>query len=348
MNILYIGNLKKGTTSLHKKDTLERLGHDVSGIDPYIFFQKNLSGTFGSKFHYYTGYKFLQRKVVDWLTKCVDDISSNFDLIWIDSGELIGREAIKSLNQKTNANIILYNHDDPTGKRDGNRFKSLITAIPYYSMCVVVREENIKEFYSLGAKQVERVYRSYDEVEHAPFKDKKEISLNFKSDVAFIGTWMRGEGRDVFLLQLVQAGINVSIWGDRWQKSAYWEQLKKHWKGPALSGRDYVAAIQGAKLCLGMLSKGNRDLHTTRSAEIPYANGLLCAERTSEHQYMFKEGFEALFWQDADECISVCKKALSDDLLRDKIKNNGHKKIIELELGHEKILSKIISRVMAE
>lgn len=320
----------------------------MKGIDPYAVFHKTLSNFASSKFHYFTGYKFLQKKMLAFLKRIFVDESNAFDLIWVDSGELLGRKTIKYLNQKTSAKIILYNHDDPTGKRDGNRFKSLIRAIPYYSMCVVVRDENIKEFYSLGAQQVIRVYRSYDEIEHSPFIDESSIPPNFQSDVAFIGTWMRGEGRDVFLLKLIQADINVSIWGNRWKKSEYWNQLKTHWKGPALSGRDYVAAIQGAKLCLGMLSKGNRDLHTTRSAEIPYANGLLCAERTSEHKYMFKEGTEAVFWKDVDECISVCKKALSDDTLREQIRNNGHNKIIELELGHEKVLSKIISTATRE
>lgn len=346
MKILYLGNLNEGTTSLHKKQALERLGYSVEGLDPYSAFKKNLDGIFKSKFHYYTGYIFLQSSITTWLTRYAN--YTNFDLIWVDSGELLGEKPLKYLTKTFNSKIVLYNHDDPTGKRDGNRFKSLISAIPYYSMCVVVRKENIDEFYSLGAQNVIRVYRSYDELEHAPYDNESEIPAKFKSEVAFIGTWMRGEGRDVFLLKLIQADINVSIWGNRWQKSAHWEQLKKHWKGPALSGRDYVCAIQGAKLCLGMLSKSNRDLHTTRSAEIPYAKGLLCAEKTSEHQHMFKEGFEALFWQDADECISVCKKALSSDLLRDQIKSNGHKTIIELELGHEKILSKIISKVIAE
>jgi hypothetical protein len=343
MKILYIGNLKPSTTSLHKREALIRLGNEVISIDPYEFLCTTLSNVLTSKLHYFTGYKLIQRKIVHWLQTKLDSETQDFDLVWIDSGELLGRDAIKYLNQKVAEKVILYNHDDPTGKRDGNRFKSLITAIPYYSVCVVVRDENVKEFYSLGAQQVIRVYRSYDEVEHAPFNDETEIPPNFKSDVTFIGTWMRDERRDIFLLKLIQAGINVTIWGNRWQKSAYWEQLKQHWKGPALSGRDYVAAIQGAKLCLGMLSKGNRDLHTTRSAEIPYSNGLLCAERTNEHQQMFEEGIEALFWKNADECISVCKKALTNDSYLQLIKSNGHKKIIELELGHEKVLSKIIS-----
>ena len=50
------------------------------------------------------------------------------------------------------------------------------------------------------------------------------------------------------------------MWSDRWQKPP---------------------------LCLGLLSKGNRDLQTTRSLENPYAGGPLCAQRTSERLALY-------------------------------------------------------------
>lgn len=40
---------------------------------------------------------------------------------------------------------------------------------------------------------------SYDEVEHAPLNFSEKIEECYHSDVAFIGTWMRHEGRDKFL-----------------------------------------------------------------------------------------------------------------------------------------------------
>jgi hypothetical protein len=266
------------------------------------------------------------------------------DLVWVNSGELLGQGCMQIL-KRIGCPIVLYNNDDPTGGRDGNRFDSLITAIPYYDLCAVLREINILEYKSKGAKRVLRVFMSYDEVVHQPYTDISEIPLKFRSEVAFIGTWMRHENRDKFLLELIAQGIPVSIWGGRWAKSPHWSVLKPYYRGGALGGRDYVAAIQGAKICLGLLSKGNRDLHTRRSVEVPFAGGLLCAERTSEHMNMYDEGTEAVFWSDASECADVCKRLLADEHLREKIKMRGREKVESLKVGNEDICREILRNV---
>ena len=132
---------------------------------------------------------------------------------------------------------------------------------------------------------------SYDEVLHRPFESIEDIPAAFRAEVAFVGTWIRGEGRDEFLLALIDRGLDIAIWGDRWQKSPNWSRLRAHWRGPGLAGRDDMVAIQGAKLALGFLLSGsNRDLHTRQSVETPYAGGLLCAERTTEHRAMYSGG----------------------------------------------------------
>ena len=79
-----------------------------------------------------------------------------------------------------------------------------------------------------------------------------------------------------------------SFYGDRWQKAPEWPVIKNIWRGPGLVGQDYVEAIQSAKICLGLLSKQNRDQHTMRSVEIPYISSVLCAERTEEHLAMYR------------------------------------------------------------
>ncbi len=241
------------------------------------------------------------------------------------------------------APIVLYNNDDPTGSRDGARFNTLLKAIPYYDLCVVRRQINIEEYKKLDAKRVLFTLLSYDEEIHEPFAALEEIPESLRSEVAFIGTWMRHEQRDEFLIELIDKGIPVSIWGDRWQKSPHFLKLKPFYKGTALRGRDYVAGIQGSKICIGLLSKGNRDLHTRRSVEISYCGGLFCAERTSEHQEMYKEGVEAVFWSDANECASICKKLLENDEYRQRIKTAGMKRVREMKVGNEDMCNRVLS-----
>ena len=128
------------------------------------------------------------------------------------------------------------------------------------------------------------------------------------------------------------------------ESSPYWGKIQSHWKGKAVYGREYTAAIQGAKICLGFLSKGNRDLHTRRSAEIPYSGGLFCAQRTEEHLEMFEEGKEAVFWDDAKECASICKTLIEKDDLRDSIRKAGMIKIRKMRCSNEKVVTDIINK----
>ena len=346
LNIIYIGSGSPDSTSRHRADALSRLGHEVHIADPYEAFKARLNGKFQGMMHYRSGYRLLQSGMAQWIHNLIGLLLPRPpDIVWIDSGELFGFEAVKLLSQ-TGAKLVSYNHDDATGKRDGRRFDSLLESLALYDVCVVVRPENILEYQRRGARKVMHVWRSYDEVMHAPYKARYDIPAEFRSDVAFIGTWIRGEGRDRFVLDLVNRGIPVSIWGARWQKSPFWEQLKACYRGGNLSGRDYVAAIQGAKVCLGMLSKGNRDLHTTRSMEIPYAGGVLCAERTSEHMALYEEGVEAVFWGDVDECARQCRRLLDDDAWRESVRSAGMARVRASHRGHQDVCRVIVEAAM--
>ena len=338
-NILYIGDSNLNSTAAHRAKALERLGHVVIQKNPYDIFKSR-------KFefiHFRTGYYLVQHLINKWVENIINTIQKP-DLIWVDSGELLGAKSVKIL-KTFNVPVILYNIDDPTGKRDGHKFDSLIKALPYYDQVVVVRAETERECLNLGAQRVMRVHRSYDEVAHQPYVSLADIPSKFKSEVVFVGTWMRHEKRDEFFMELLKYNIPFRIWGDRWEKSPYWDSLKSVYGGGSLSGREYVAAMQGAKICLGLLSKGNRDLHTTRTLEIPYAGGLLCAERTTEHLDMYVEGEEAVFWSDAKECAAVCKELLANDAKRESIRDAGIRRVRVNSVGNEDICQSILNEM---
>ncbi|OLY93800.1 Glycosyl transferases group 1 [Cnuella takakiae] len=344
--ILYIGDDNTGSTSAHRAKALERLGHSVSIQNPYVGLNSSLNGKFSGAFHYKTGFVWLQRAVVKWVQENLCN-TSNYDLVWIDSGELFGVKSLKLIKSLT-SKLVLYNVDDPTGSRDGKRFDSLKKSMPFYDLIVVVRNETERECYELGARKVLRVFRSYDEVAHSSDNLDLNALLAFQSEVAFIGTWMPHEGRDEFLIELIKQNIPLSIWGNGWHKSKYYMQLKPCIRGKSIYGRDYVAAIRSSKICIGMLSKGNRDLHTQRSLEIPYAGGLFCAKRTTEHNAMYLEGEEAVFWEDASECAAVCKQLLGDDTLRERIRKAGFDRVISLGVGNEEVCKKVIQAIFSK
>lgn len=339
--IIYFGIDMAGATSRYRAHALARLGHDVTFADPFAAAGATLRNRWTGAVHYRTGYRLLQPRMKQWLSAYLAALPAPPDLVWVDSGELFGPECLAIL-RALQVPIVLYNHDDPTGPRDGRRFDSLRAALPAYDVCAVVREPNLAEMQALGARGLVSVWRSYDEVMHAPFDDPQDIPPSLRSDVAFVGTWMRGEHRDRFLAGLLDRGVPVSIWGARWEASPLWDRLRPHYRGGNLVDRDYVAVLQGAKLCIGMLSQGNRDLHTTRTMEIPYLGGLLCAQRTSEHMALFKDGVEALLWDDESECAQRCLTHLADDTARERVRLAGMARIRAAGVGNEDICARLV------
>jgi hypothetical protein len=205
---------------------------------------------------------------------------------------------------------------------------------------VFVRLENVLEAKLLGARRILRVFMSADEVSHAPRPLSIEDHRVWDSEVLFLGTWFPERGP--LLLDLIRRDVPVTIRGTRWNKAPEWPDLEPHWRGSNLRGDEYAKAIQCAKVNLGLVSKGNRDQHTTRSMEIPALGALLCAERTVEHVALYKEGEEAMFWADANECARVCQTALNNESLRVNIASAGRRRLSINGHYNERVMQTIL------
>ena len=341
MSIVYLGDSAPEATSLHRARALQRLGEEVLVRDPWPVVSARCRSRVLDWLHYRSGYAALQGVMVDWLRSSEAQIA-RADIVWIDGGEFFGPAAMDWLRRTTRARLVLFNHDDPTGTRDGGRFRSLRAALPWYDVLVAVREQSEREFRLMSRGRVVRVWRGYDEVCHAPELAADPIPPAFRSEVCFIGTWMRGEGREKVVLELARRGIEVAVWGGRWQRAPGWRKLKPLWRGPAIGGADYVTAIRGAKLCLGLLSKGNRDLHTTRSMEIPYAGGVLLAQRTPEHEVLYRDGAEAVLWSSVDEAAERVRALLDDAAALERIRRAGMARVRSNHVGNEDMCRTIL------
>lgn len=332
MRILYLGRMSG--TCLDRADALRRLGHVLLHIDlrqlmPRTVWVDRITWRLGGSWFSYWINKGLRERIG----------TQTFDLAYVDGGEWVTGSTIALLRRHAPL-VVNYNIDDPFGSRDGARLAAYRRNAWRYDLCVVMREENVVEARANGVGNVLRVYMSADEVSHAPRPLSAEDHERWKSDVLFLGTWFPERGP--FLLELLKRGLPLTIRGHRWSKAPEWEQLKPYWKGGSLVGDDYARAIQCAKVNLGLLSKANRDLHTTRSQEVPAIGGLLCAQRTSEHLAMYKEGQEALFWDDAEECVRMCNMVLGNEELRRRIAAAGHARVRQNGHYNENILRDIL------
>lgn len=339
LSILYLGT-RDGNSGL-RAEALRRLGHRVELLDPWGFLPAaRFPRRVISKFVYELGPGVFEPYMRSRILRAVGN--ATYDLVWVGSGELLGPSTITRLREVAPA-IVNYNNDDPFGTRDRKRFALYREAVPRYDLLAVVREVNVEEAYAGGARNVLRVYMSADEVAHAPIPMTPRDQAQWAGDVVFVGTWMPERGP--FFARLIELDVPLRIHGDRWNKAAEWPAIRRAWAGPAIYGADYVKAIQGAKMCLGLLSKGNRDQHTRRSAEVPYIGGVLCAERTPEHLAMYDEDKEAVFWSTPEECAEKCRWLLREPALRQRIARAGRARCIRNGLLNEQVNSQILKAV---
>ena len=338
MNILYLG--ADSQTSAQRAEALRRMGHDVMALDPARLVFSNPAFR---KLNWELGGLLSQASVTRSVQASVGE--SFFDFAWVDSGRYIGPSLVRWL-QNRGAIVLNYNHDDPFGRRDRFSWRLYLNTVPAYDLLAVVREENVAEARARGARNVVRVFRSADEVAHAPRVLSEDDYARCAGDVCFVGTWMPERGP--FMAELIRRGAPLTLYGNAWQRAREWPVLRPAWRGPDRLDDEYPKTIQSAKICLGLLSKGNRDLHTTRSAEVPYMGGLFCAERTTEHQLLYEEGTEAVFWQDAAECAEVCRALLQDEPRRREIARRGRERCIRNGTLNEQVMGQLLSQAFSK
>ena len=332
LNVLYLGPMSG--TSLHRRDAFVRLGHRVRTIEPRRLLPDS---SWIDRVEWHLGPGLLGGLVGAKLDRLID--GEKFDMAFADNGSLLTPRSVRQLRRRC-ARIVNFNHDDPFGQRDRVRFSTYRRAVAEYDLVVVVRPPNVAEATGSGARKVLLHPMVSDEVAHAPRPLTPAIHAQWDSEVAFIGSWMPERGP--FMLELVRRGVPLAIFGPNWQKAPEWPELQAHHRAEYLDGDAYAYAVQCAKLSLGMLSKGNRDLHTTRSMEIPALGGLLCAERTVEHLAFYRENEEAVFWSDAGECATACLALLADAPRRARIAEQGRLRALRNGYTSENLIRKVI------
>jgi len=326
-------------TALHKVRALQRLGCDVRQVDPedWLPWRQGLS-----KLLIECRAGFLDPLVASALRKHLGN--QLFSVAFVVGGALLGPRGVEVLQGHADR-VVNFNHDNPFASRDKHKWQLYLKGLRRYDLVVVVREENLLDAAAAGARDIMLVSRTADEVAHAPPQSTSEERARYASEVAFVGTWMPERGP--FLAELIDRGVPLSIWGDRWRKGPEWHRLRGSWRGPGVySDEEYAAAILGSKVCLGLLSKGNRDHVTTRSFEVPALGTLLCAERTDEHLELYKDREEAVFWRDAKECAEQCAILLANDEVRRAIARAGHKRCLRNGHFNEPMLARVLRRAL--
>jgi len=337
MKILYLG--PDSGTCRQRRFALERLGHVLTVVDPFLALPR-VRGVRAWAFH--TGGLGLSGMVENYVWSQAG--GERFDLVFVDNGELVSSHLVSRLRALAPL-VVNMNLDNPFVGRDGGRWRLFRQALPAYDLFVSPRRSSAEAAVRAGARRVLLTDFAADELAHRPISLSDEDRARFAADVVFVGNWMPERGP--FMARLAERGVPLRIYGPRWEKAPEFERLKPNISAATFMGDDYAKSLQGAKIAIGLLSKGNEDLHTTRSLEIPAMGVLLCAERTSEHLAMYEDGREAVFWDNADDCADVCLDLLKTPDRIVEIAAAGRRRVLENRSFNEPLMKSILDHATA-
>ena len=331
MKILFIG--PNELSSKHKYLCLKKLYKNVDIINAKKSFSFN---QITERIFWHISSKIFENQINNYILK---KIKNNYDLIFVDSGEFIGKNLILELKKKSKK-IVYYCNDNPFVDRDKKRWKLSLSSIKYYDLIIFHNKSRVAPAKKTGIKNILLVHPSYQKGIHKPQKiiNKKRYNNN----VIFIGTWEPERG--LFFKQLIELGLKIKIYGGRWNKDKNYNFLKPYISLGHVDDPFYSKLIYKSKIALCLPSVGNNDDITKRSIEIPAIGTLLCATRTKSHLETFEEDKEAIFFKDEKECYLKCNNLLNDIKKIERIAHKGHIKVTRvLKTDFESVIKKIVN-----
>ncbi|MBD3296075.1 MAG: glycosyltransferase [Candidatus Omnitrophica bacterium] len=335
MNILYIGNYGAGKTTRARGEAIKKLlGEDkVDVIDTEVPLKRAWRPVRSFGFRYKKG------PLLDNINRYIlENISGDYDVIWVDKGVFIFRETVKKLKERTK--ILL--HYTPDAAFYENRSRHFKEGIELYDFLVSTKNfEKDKYLEFVPEEKLILTTQGYDASVHYPrneFKEKEECC-------AFVGLYESSRGKAVS--GLLRAGVCVKIAGKGWNRFVRRHKGSKlTCLGEALWLDKYAALISRAKFGLGFLNKSFPEKHTTRTFEIPACGTALVTERNEETSSFFNED-EAIFYDTPGEMVEKIRYYMvhSDEL--EELTCKGRERVVGGGFDYESQIRDIFKRIGA-
>lgn len=347
MKILCVANLAYSSRALLVVEAMRELGHDVDALSNVPLddaLEEPTPGTLdlaASSLGLPLDRTGFQRAMVRAVR------SEPYDLLLvIKCLELLPGTLERVRREAPSLHIAWFSEDDMFAPHNRSRF--FTASVPLYDTVVTLKSYNAdpSELPSLGARRVLVDQQSFHRHRHRPVEVTPADRTRLGGAVGFIGTFE--EARAVSMLRLAESGHPVRVWGNRWP--AEWGRRHPNLRieGRAVTGDDYPRAVCATDINLGFLRKLNRDLHTSRSVEIPACGALLVAERTHEHEALFRDREEAFFFSDDRELVEVVDALRREPALRSRVATAGRARCLrdgyDFHGRFAKLLPKLVER----
>ncbi len=262
---------------------------------------------------------------------------------------MIRRQTLRRVRRiNPNIAIVWYGEDDMMNPRHRSRW--LEAAMPEFDLWLTTKSFNANpnELPAFGVRKVLFVNNACDPHIHRPVSVTEKDRQQFGAPISFIGTFE--SPRAETLLHLAASGFSIRVWGNGWRD---WigRHPNLHIEDRPAYNDEFAKVVAASAINLCFLRKANRDLQTCRSIEIPACGGFMVHESNDEIKGLFRDGVEAVYWENEDMLVDLCNKWLSNDGDRSIVAKTARERVLELGLTHASLISdvfRLIGRIGEE
>jgi glycosyltransferase involved in cell wall biosynthesis len=315
-SILYVAALGPGSTAAQRMHALEAHGVTVVPVDTVPWLSRT-----GNRLTRSLAWRWGLGPVVRRFNRELRQRAeaTTYDWVWLDKGHWVYPETLEALRRSTHTRLIHYT---PDAHFFANRSPRFPACIPLYDLLITTKSHEIEFYRRYGARELIFQHQGYDHHIFRPYPVTAEDRQRLGSEVCFIG---RSERHYLRCLKAAgRATGGLAVWGYYGRAARLRPWLRKVFRGGPILEEQYAMALCCTKIALGLLTKRNGpDQSTTRSFEIPACGAFLLAERTAEHQALFEEDREAVFFSSRAEMCDKIRYYLAHDGQRRRIAAAG-------------------------
>jgi hypothetical protein len=207
--------------------------------------------------------------------------------------------------------------DDPWNP--AHRAPWFFEALTHYDRVFTPRRATVTDLDALGVPVVSTLPFAYAPERHFPEPPLAADGSRWDADVMIAG----GADRDRLdvVAPLIRAGFQVALYGGYWDR---YRETRDQARG-SLDAAGLRRATAGARVCLGLVRRANRDSHCMRTYEVPAMGGCFLAEDTDDHRALFgRDGEAAVYFTRPDEAVDKVAALLRRDDLRRDLARRAH------------------------
>ena len=207
-----------------------------------------------------------------------------------------------------------------------NNLRMVSEISPHYDWCLVPEKSCLKDYEEMGARPI-----YCQEAANPNFYKPYDVPLEYS--VTFIGQ-AYGKRPDV-ARQIIDSGIDLKIWGQRWDEYAAQGVVPADAIGAPLADIELVKMFSRSRINLGFsevwqpVETSERVLQVRlRDFEVPISGGFYMVEQMEELEEFFRIGEEVVCYSDRFDLIDKINYYLSHEEDRERIRKAGYERCL--------------------